>query len=345
MDDMRRYATIGEHEINNTTTTDYPSNYRGFDDNWDFNRFIKNLKISIIRSEENEIEFDLIGVDCSLANAFRRILISEVPSMAIEKVFVNNNTSLFQDEFLAHRLGLIPIKADPRFFEYRQEGDLKGTPQDTIVFNLCVKCVKNKTASQETTLPEELYQNRMVYTKDLVWEPIGNHSDIFIDNPIKPVDDDILIAKLAVGQELDLQMHCVKGIGRDHAKFSPVSTASYRLLPQIELLEEVEGEDAELLQKCFSKGVIDIVDKSKGKRVAKVVNSRLDSGGRNVFRYPHLKDKVKMSLVKNHFIFTVESTGALPAHQLVSEAIEILIGKCRHFLGELEEYNKKSNST
>lgn len=42
--------------------------------------------------------------------------------MAIEKVFVYNNTSLFQDEFLAHRLGLIPIKADPRFFEYRQEG-------------------------------------------------------------------------------------------------------------------------------------------------------------------------------------------------------------------------------
>ncbi|CAG2122153.1 unnamed protein product, partial [Medioppia subpectinata] len=95
-----------------------------------------------------------------------------------------------------------------------------------------------------------------------------------------------------------------------------------------------------LLQKCFSNGVIDIVKKSNGKRVAKVVNSRIDSGGRNVFRYPHLKDKVKMSLIKNHFIFSVESTGALPAHQLVTEAVEILIGKCRHFLGELEEYNK-----
>jgi DNA-directed RNA polymerase I and III subunit RPAC1 len=68
------------------------------------------------------MEFDLIGVDCSLANAFRRILISEVPTMAIEKVFVHNNTSLFQDEFLSHRLGLIPIKADPRIFEYKQKG-------------------------------------------------------------------------------------------------------------------------------------------------------------------------------------------------------------------------------
>ena len=39
--------------------------------------------------------------------------------MAIDKVFVYNNTSLIQDEVLAHRLGLIPIQADPRLFEYR----------------------------------------------------------------------------------------------------------------------------------------------------------------------------------------------------------------------------------
>ena len=99
----------------------------------------KNVKIDIIRNEENEIEFDLIGVDCSLANAFRRILISEVPTMAIEKVFVQNNTTLFQDEFLAHRLGLIPIKADPRFFEYRLEGmdQMLFRFNEISVFDLC----------------------------------------------------------------------------------------------------------------------------------------------------------------------------------------------------------------
>ena len=47
---------------------------------------------------------------------------AKVPTMAIEKVFIYNNTSIIQDEVLAHRLGLIPIKADPRLFEYRQEG-------------------------------------------------------------------------------------------------------------------------------------------------------------------------------------------------------------------------------
>lgn len=49
-------------------------------------------------------------------------LFFQVPTMAIEKVFIYNNTSIVQDEVLAHRLGLIPIRADPRLFEYRNAG-------------------------------------------------------------------------------------------------------------------------------------------------------------------------------------------------------------------------------
>jgi len=68
---------------------------------------------------ELEMEFDLVGVDASISNAFRRILIAEVPSMAIERVYISNNTSVIQDEVLAHRLGLIPIKVDPRRFGWQ----------------------------------------------------------------------------------------------------------------------------------------------------------------------------------------------------------------------------------
>lgn len=45
--------------------------------------------------------------------------------MAVEKVLVYNNTSIVQDEILAHRLGLIPILADPRLFEYRNPGEIE----------------------------------------------------------------------------------------------------------------------------------------------------------------------------------------------------------------------------
>lgn len=43
----------------------------------------------------------------------------QVPTMAIEKVLIANNTSLIQDEVLAHRMGLIPLSVDPRLFAYK----------------------------------------------------------------------------------------------------------------------------------------------------------------------------------------------------------------------------------
>lgn len=51
----------------------------------------------MVSLSDDEMEFDMIGVDPAVANAFRRILIAEVPTMAIEKVYIINNTSLIQD--------------------------------------------------------------------------------------------------------------------------------------------------------------------------------------------------------------------------------------------------------
>ncbi len=40
-------------------------------------------------------------------------MISELPTVAIERVFVYQNTGVIQDENLAQRLGLVPIAVDP----------------------------------------------------------------------------------------------------------------------------------------------------------------------------------------------------------------------------------------
>lgn len=69
-----------------------------------------------------DLEFDLIGVDAAIANTIRRILIAEVPSMAIESVWIFENNSIFPDEMLAHRLGLVPIRVDPRHFVFKDGG-------------------------------------------------------------------------------------------------------------------------------------------------------------------------------------------------------------------------------
>jgi DNA-directed RNA polymerase I and III subunit RPAC1 len=108
------------------SSTDYPGHRLGEDSSWDLEHFTANLKVDIIRSDDLEMEFDLVGVDASIANAFRRILIAEVPTMAIETVYVFNNTSVIQDEVLAHRLGLIPIKANPEKFGWQNSTPLSS---------------------------------------------------------------------------------------------------------------------------------------------------------------------------------------------------------------------------
>lgn len=61
-----------------------------------------------------------------------------------------------------------------------------------------------------------------MYSKDLTWIPIGDQGNQFQCDPPRPVHPDILLAKMRPGQEIELRCHCVKGIARDHAKFSPV---------------------------------------------------------------------------------------------------------------------------
>uniref|UniRef100_A0A1B6DMY8 DNA-directed RNA polymerases I and III subunit RPAC1 n=2 Tax=Clastoptera arizonana TaxID=38151 RepID=A0A1B6DMY8_9HEMI len=282
----------------------------------------QKVAIHVVRHNELEMEFDIIGVHASIANAFRRILLSEVPSMAIEKVLVYNNTSLVQDEVLAHRLGLIPIKADPRLFEYKNEEDGEPNDQDTLKYELKVKCSRNPIAKKDSTHVDDLYIDHRVLSGQIKWIPIGGQADLYKAKDVGPVHDDILIAKMRPGHELNLQMLAVKGIGKDHAKFSPVATASYRLLPEISLKEEIEGELAERLQTCFSPGVIGIME-NEGKKIAYVDNPRYDLCSRNVFRYNDLKDKVEMGRVQNHFIFTVESVGSLPPEDLFLESVKI----------------------
>uniref|UniRef100_A0A2K5Z093 DNA-directed RNA polymerases I and III subunit RPAC1 n=1 Tax=Mandrillus leucophaeus TaxID=9568 RepID=A0A2K5Z093_MANLE len=285
VEEMRGCVVLGEFGVRNVHTTDFPGNYSGYDDAWDQDRFEKNFRVDVVHMDENSLEFDMVGIDAAIANAFRRILLAEVPTMAVEKVLVYNNTSIVQDEILAHRLGLIPIHADPRLFEYRNQGDEDGTEIDTLQFRLQVRCTRNPHAAKDSSDPNELYVNHKVYTRHMTWIPLGNQADLFPEGTIRPVHDDILIAQLRPGQEIDLLMHCVKGIG---------------------------------------------------KKVARVANPRLDTFSREIFRHEKLKKVVRLARVRDHYIFSVESTGVLPPDVLVSEAIKVLMGKCRRFLDELD---------
>lgn len=64
------------------------------------------------------------------------------------------------------------------------------------------------------------------------WIPIGTQHETFKVKDVGPVHDDILIAKLRPGHELDMKLLAVKGIGQDHAKFSPVGKVIWNYCEQ-----------------------------------------------------------------------------------------------------------------
>jgi len=66
--------------------------------------------MELLDKEENQIVFTA-DIDESLANAIRRYL-NQIPIPAIEDVEIFKNDSPLYDETIAHRLGLIPLKAE-----------------------------------------------------------------------------------------------------------------------------------------------------------------------------------------------------------------------------------------
>ncbi|KAK9269768.1 hypothetical protein L1049_001546 [Liquidambar formosana] len=321
----------------------------GIDNGLRLDQFCKNFRVEVIRLTEDDMEFDMIGIDPSLANAFRRILIAELPTMAIEKVLIANNTSVVQDEVLAHRLGLIPIKVDPRLFAYMSENDTPNE-KNTIVFKLHVRCERGSpritvksdelkwlpNGSEFSLATENSTANSTSKPKTYTSFSCSQDSlPIFTDNPIQLAHPDIIIAKLGPGQEIELEAHAVKGMGKTHAKWSPVATAWYRMLPEVVLLKEIEDEKAEELVKKCPVNVFDIEDIGDDKKKAIVARPRACTLCRECIRGKEWGDLVALRRVKNHFIFTIESTGALPPEVLFTEAVKILEDKCQRVIAEL----------
>lgn len=129
-----------------------------------------------------------------------------------------------------------------------------------------------------------------------------------------------------------MELHCIKGIGKDHAKFSPICTASYRLLPYIDILNplDIQEEDIPKFVNCFPKGVIGVrKHKASGREEVYVKNARKDTVSREVLRHLEFQDKVKLGRIRDHFLFDVESTGSVEPQVLLPRAGNVLLEKIR----------------
>lgn len=213
-----------------------------------------------------------------------------------------------------------------------------------MVLNLKIECSWREGRRKEDTDPEKLYVNSNVYAHHLQFDPKGRQTKLFPtpDGLVRPTNPDILIAKLRPGQVIDADLHAIKGVGADHAKFSPVATASYRLLPTIEITRPILGQEARKFARCFPKGVIGLEDVTEkeaeaggayegkaGEKKAVVRDVMRDTVSRECLRHEEFVNKVKLGRVRDHFVFQVESVGQVESDLLFLESVRILKGKCR----------------
>ncbi|KAF8515689.1 DNA-directed RNA polymerase [Hysterangium stoloniferum] len=325
IEDARRHVRIHAERVGHVSSTDFPGYYPGEDHSWNLKYFTKNLLVKIQRVSARSCEFDLVGVDASIANALRRILIADVPMIAIEHVYVWNNTSVIHDEVLAHRLGLVPLNVDPSLIEMKE--DEVATDRNTIVFRLHVACGRNKDAAKGETVPQKMYINSDVLSSQLEWQPAGEQEAIFQDNPPAPTNPNILLAKLRPGQEIEMDLHAIKGIGSEHAKWSPVATASYRLHPHIRITGHIAPPSIPKFVSCFSPGVIGVRTNAQGRDEPYVAAARQEGMSREVLRHEEFRDKVELSRIRDWFIFNIQSEGPYAPERLLVEAISVMRDK------------------
>lgn len=270
------------------------------------------MELTIIEKEGNRLKFLINGIETPIANALRRIMIAEVPSMAIDDVIIIENSSPIKDEVLSHRLGLIPLRTDLDSYNLPE----KCTCNSEIGCNKCSVTLTLEVEAQQET--------QTVYSRGL----ISNNPDII------PISENIPMMKLGPGQKIRLEAYAKLGIGKVHAKWQPVSACSYKYASVI----EIEDKKCDLCRKCIeycSKKIL-----------------RVENGSLSVFEAEKCnlcgdcmktcsQQAIKIERVKNAFIFNIESTGALPSGRILYEAVKTLKKKNDTFIEQLFELKKR----
>jgi len=278
----------------------------------------------------------LSNTDASIANAIRRIIIAEVPTMAIQFVFFEKNSSVLHDEFISHRLGLIPLTSSHiNSHEFVEE--LQGVAEERDdeydrELLIDVRCEENETREVTTRdlRPVAVAQGETVTPADIA--------------TLTENDPGILICKLQKNQELKVRCIAKRGIGKQHAKFAPASGITFRYEPDIRLNKgTMEGltkqEKKEWVKKCPT-GVY---------RYDNVTEEiEIEDAAACMFCYECVKESKRLgrpNLVKvdrqpDKFHFYLEATGQLKPPEIVLSALTVMRAKLVHIgnhLSQLEQ--------
>eukprot|EP00871_Galdieria_phlegrea_P000774 jgi/Galph1/1698/GphlegSOOS_G386.1 len=291
--------------------------------------------IQVDRLTPLELDFTISGTDTSVANAIRRVAIAEVPTMAIDLVNMEVNTSALHDEFLAHRLGLVPLTSS-RVDEFEYTRDCPYCSDHclhcSVTFLLDVQCTEDSVlvTSQELINVDADNSELAASVQPVHFSGEQEDNKILPSTETEDFSTSILLVKLAKGQRIKLTAIAKKGIGKEHAKWSPVCTISYKTDPTIQfdlsLLNQLLSDEAKrtlikasdecltmdhntnelVWETAFQMGRISLSLDCVKKMTALVNESHGD---------PYVI--LKYNTEPNKFYFALETTGALSAQDVL----------------------------
>ncbi len=260
------------------------------------------MKVTVLEKTEDTLKLRVEDVRPGLMNALRRVIIAETPSMAIEEVVILENQSPLFDEIIAHRLGLVPLKTNYETYVLPSECTCEGAG--------CHLCQAGFT--MEVEAPEDGY---LATTADLKPQ----------DPDIVPVSDKIPIAKMARGQRIVVEAYARLGIGQDHAKWQPVSTMAYKMIPSVKVNAKKCDGCKECVEACFRQVFKMQDDKA-------IVVDELNCTMCNLCVETCDVKAITVTYDENSFIVTIESTGANSPEEIVEKGLDVFRKKYENLI-------------
>lgn len=307
--------------------------------------------------------FTLSDTDTSVANALRRTMIAEIPTMAIDFVTIEANTSALHDEYIVHRLGLIPLSSDlAHSFTYMRDCERCPDSCDycSVTFRLSVICQDDADLSVTSNDLINISgdESRRDYSQDnsrqkicATVQPVHDSGNVFSGNvsdvPNQP--SGILIVKLRRGQEITLTALAKKGIGKEHAKWIPC-TVAYRIEPppvefKLDVINRVLGREAKEELQMASEGLLRLDDADDRLhyeapflhgRIAIAPDTVRKAGEIADTLGKQLRDFVQFNSKPQRFQFQCETTGVMRPEKVLRIAFDVIVKKLDLLLAHLD---------
>ena len=262
------------------------------------------MKVKIKELKPKKAVLDFEDTKPYFLNALRRVMIANLPKLAVDEVLIYDNTSALFDEIIAHRIGLIPIPTDLSLLNFKDECSCKGKG--------CPSCTVRYTLSKEG--------EGTVFSGDL--QPAEKSWAI--------TEDKIPIVELYGDQRLILEAEAVLGNSRNHAKWQAVTAPSYRMKSEISFDNEKENELKEFVEKLpkdlvkIKKNKLELSDEKK----LPILESYIDK--ENI-------DFIKIKRDPTKYTFKLETDGSIKAKDAIIESAKILEENYKEFAKQLKD--------